>query len=162
MPILDYEQVLKQSTAVCQLCKNTPVPANFGSPRLCAFDHSGVFTHHNWNCVTAIKLRQLAGEWDYDVAYKSGESFYTYRDDRSYASMFVPPHPSDPEHEGFFRGGGFIAMTWYKHRGQTEIMIRVDGRDGGGYSESGLPLTLQEAEAAIENVTIYKKELQLK
>ncbi len=33
-----------------------------------------------------------------------------------------------------------IAMTWYKHRGQTEHIIRVDPRDGGQPNEAGLPI----------------------
>lgn len=33
-------------------------------------------------------------------------------------------------------------------------MIRVDPRDGGMWNEAGLPLTMIEAEAALENLRI--------
>lgn len=46
------------------------------------------------------------------------------------------------------RGGGFIAMSWYKSRGRIEIMTRVDG------DPISTPLTVAEAEAAIENIQI--------
>jgi hypothetical protein len=150
------------ATANCKRCQKTPVPSNFGSPRKCAFNSNGIFTSDNWNCVTACELRALAGEgWDNK---KDAESFFVRRDDRSYAAIWIPPHPEDvPDGErvGPFRGGGFIAMTWYKDRGQTEIMIRVDPRDGGMPDEAGLPLTAHEAEAALENLQLAVRELKL-
>jgi hypothetical protein len=144
-----------KGTANCKLCKETPVPDNMASPRLCAFNRDGYFTTENWCCVTALRLRALCGEASRPA--NEGYRLYIRRDDQSYGALWVPPHPHDvPEGEriGPFRGGGFIAMSWYKGHGQTEVMIRVDPRDGGQLDEAGLPLTMREAEEAIENLRL--------
>ncbi len=151
---------MKGSTANCKACKETPEPDYYGSPRKCAFDENGIFTEDNWNCVTANALRLLAGEsshWGENHKESDENSFYVYRNDRSYAALWIPSHPNDiPDGKecGPFRGGGFIAMYWSKHRGQTEGIIRVDARDGGQWKDAGLPLTVTEVEAALENLTI--------
>ena len=155
---MNREKVLSETVSNCALCKSTPVPENYGSPRSCAFDAGGLFTSDNWACVTALHLRELAGE---NEDSKNEESFYIRANDQSYGALYVPPNPNDvPEGEEFgpFRGGGFIAMSWYKGHGQTEIIIRVDPRDGGALDEAGLPLTLREAEAAIENIRLRQRE----
>ena len=92
------------------------------------------------------------------------------RDDRSYAArkphllwstIWIPPNPNEAEDEGEFRGGGFIAMYWYKHRGQTENIIRVDPRNGAMIDVAALPLTAVEAEIALVNLDIrFPKVLQ--
>ena len=141
---------LGAATANCTLCRETPVPSNFASLRKCAFDSRGVFTSDNWNCVTAGELRALAGAGSDDK--KDPDSLFVQRNDKSYAAIWIPPHPEDvPDGEriGPFRGGGFIAMTWYKHHGCTDIMIRVDGAYGGHG-----PLTAHEADEALENLRL--------
>jgi hypothetical protein len=143
----------------CALCDTVPVPAYYGSPRVCAFDDAGIFKSENWNCETAVELRVLAHENGFEDA-RSNESLYLRRDDQSYAALYVPPHPADApdgEQYGPWRGGGFIAMSWYKNHGRTDIMIRVDPRNGGLIGEAGLPLILREAEAALENFRSRKR-----
>ena len=142
------------ASANCKLCRETPVPSYFGSPRKCSFDESGVFTSEGWNCVTANNLRDFAEQ-------ETDESFCIRRDDETYAALWIPPHPEDvPSGKRFgpFRGGGFLAMTWYKNRGRTDLIIRVDPRDGGLPDKAALPLTVREAEAAIENLTLARGE----
>ena len=73
----------------------------------------------------------------------------------SYAAIYVPPNEEDVpygEELGEFRGGGFIAMTWYKHRGQTEVIVRVDGWNSETKTPEARPLTLAEAETIIVNL----------
>lgn len=140
----------------CARCVKRGQTWNGSAPR-CAFK-TGEFSNENWNCATANNLRSLAGE-DHNDA-KTAESLYLYRDDQSYAALFVPPNENDiPDGEeiGPFRGGGFIAMSWYKHRGQTDMILRVDPRDGGTWDKCGMPLTLAEAEAAIKNIEAARK-----
>lgn len=135
----------------CKLCIERGRPANFGSEPQCAFTN-GVFDSHNWNCATAVEIRKLMGEgWD---TLPSEERLYTRRHDRSFGALWVSPHPEDvPDGDevGVFRGGGFIAGHWYKHQGRTDMLIRVDPRNGGRTEESGQKLTLEEAEAVLEN-----------
>lgn len=152
----------KKGTANCRLCRETEVPSYFASPRRCAFDQKGIFTPDNWNCVTANKLRSLAGEGTPQI---TTESMWVRCEDQNFSALWVPPHPDnvpDGERFGPFRGGGgLIAMSWYKSRGCTEIMIRVDPRDGGTYEKSGLPLTVDEAEAAIVNLELIRSEKEV-
>jgi hypothetical protein len=135
----------------CTLCIAQGWPSNFGDEPRCAFE-TGEFSSENWNCATAVAIRMLMGEgWDDS---KTHDNFYVRRDDQSYGALFVPPHPEDiPEGKqvGPWRGGGLIAGYWYKHRSQTEMLIRVDPRNGGKEPEAAKRLTVQEAEAAIEN-----------
>lgn len=145
---------MERQTANCKLCKQMQVPTDFASSPLCAWDSEGNFDSENWNCETAIALRTAAGE---GKEQHSDESFWIRRDDTSYAALFVPPHPEDiPDGEliGPFRGGGFIGMTWYKHRGRTDVIVRIDPRNGGMPKDAGLPLTLVEADQAIENLKL--------
>lgn len=149
---------IPKPTANCKLCKQIPQPTDYLSPRLCAFDRRGNFTRENWNCETANALRQACGE---DLGSKgSEESLYVRRSDQSYAAIYIPPNPEDvPDGDmvGPFRGGGFIAMSWYKSHGQVDAMIRVDPRDGGMWDRAGLPLTRREAEAALENLKLARR-----
>lgn len=133
--------------AKCRLCIEQGRPARFGSEPKCAFE-TGEFSSDNWNCATAGAIRQLMGERGEDV--KTDENLYLRRDDQSYGSLFVPPNPQDDEIIGPWRGGGMIAGYWYKHRGRTDMLIRVDHRDGGKEDAAAKRLTLQEAEAALE------------
>ena len=144
---------MNRETANCRLCKEREVPAYYGSAPKCAWDSTGNFTTENWNCETANFLRMAAGE---AASRRSVEAMWVRRNDQSYAALFVPPHPDDiPNGEivGPFRVGGFIGMTWYKHRGRTDVIVRIDPRDGGMPDEAGLPLTLAEADQAVENLT---------
>ncbi len=140
----------------CKYCKETPVPSNYGSPRQCAFDESGNFTGSNWNCVSANLLRYAAGEHEGEPPQPGWQKkLYVYADDASYAAIFVPPHPEDiPDGKkvGEFGGGGFIAMSWYKHRGTIQVMTRVDSWKDGRYESE--PLTQAAAEDAIDNLII--------
>lgn len=135
----------------CKLCIKRGRPAHYGDEPRCCWpkgEPDEPFNNDNWACATAGELREIAGEGgDFEP---SNDRMYVRRDDQSYAALWVPPHPQQPEDEGEFRGGGFIAMTWYKHRGQTEVMVRVDGwREGDRHQ--AIPLTLAEAEAALAN-----------
>lgn len=136
----------------CKACVEQGQPANFGSPVRCAFE-SGVFSDQNWQCATACQLRELAGEGETrEDQHRDG--FWTRRNDTSYAALYVPPHPDQEEHEGEWRGGGFIAMTWYKSRGGTDVMVRVDGWEGGKHC--AVPLTREAAEAALVNILLNR------
>lgn len=129
--------------AKCKLCVGRP--EYFGGERRCAFG-TGEFSSDNWLCATCVAIRQLMGE----SGEETDENFYVRRDDRSYGALFVPPLQQDAPDEGAWRGGGMIAGYWYKHRGQTEMLIRVDPRDGGQENDAAKRLTLEEAEAALE------------
>lgn len=145
-------------TANCKRCKETPVPSNYGSPRKCAFNDAGVFTEDNWACVTALLLRDFMDSDD----STSGESLSVRRDDQSYGALYVPPHPDDiggygkQDRMGAFRGGGFIAATWYKSRGQTEVMVRVDAWNSENRMKCAMPLMAEEAEEALANLELAR------
>jgi len=140
----------------CKLCIEQGRPEHSASEPRCAFE-SGEFSSDNWNCATAGAIRELMGEHAW-IDERHDEAFYVRRDDRSYGALFVPPNPEQPEHEGSWRGGGFIAGYWYKHRGQTEMLIRVDPRNGGQEPDAAKPLTLEEAEAALECCRLARKD----
>lgn len=146
------EEIERGSTAHCRLCKGTPIPENFGSSRKCAWDADGNFTKDNWNCVTEGKLRGFAFD-NADVQDSYG--FCRWYEDQGYGSILVPSHPQDtPDGNrlGYFRGGGFISMTWYKRRGSIDCMVRVDSYDSEKHQTVPKLLTLLEAEAAIDNL----------
>jgi len=151
----DDQRGIGEEAMKCKLCIEQGHPPNFGSPPRCAFE-SGEFSSDNWNCATAIRIRELM----YQESF--GELGLRLRmHDQSFGSLWVPPHPEDIPYGkriGPWRGGGFISGYWYKDRGQTEMLIRVDPRDGGNEKEAALRLTLAEAEAAIENWDLYKLE----
>jgi hypothetical protein len=142
----------------CKLCREMPVPS--GTARRCAFDGAGEFDPDNWSCETLSALRQAAGE-SWELKRDDPKSFFLRYDDTSYAALIVNEHPQDvvmhgagKSRYGPWRGGGMIAMIWYKHRGTVDICIRVDPRNGGMYPDAARPLTLIEAEAAIENLKL--------
>lgn len=133
---------------ICKRCRERGRPANFGSEPKCAF-RTGEFTSDNWQCATALEIRTLMGEEG-----PMPDGFYIRQEDQSYGALCVPPNPNDiPEGDevGPWRCGGLIAGYWYKNRGQTEMLIRVDPRNGGMEEKAALRLTLVEAEAALEN-----------
>lgn len=138
----------------CKLCIEQGWPANYGDEPECAFA-TGEFVENNWACATACEIRTLMGEGEDE---QNEDAFYVRRDDQSYGALWVPPHPDDEEDVGCWRGGGMIVATWYKSRGRTDTMIRVDGRDGG--LERAKPLLLAEAEAAIRNIRAWKEKTQ--
>lgn len=141
----------------CKGCLAQGKPEFFASDPKCAFE-SGEFSPDNWNCATACELRVFMGESCYREEDKPWyEGFWVRRDDQSYGALWIPPNPNDAETVGCWRGGGLIAGYWYKGHGATDMLIRVDPRDGGR-DEIGKPLTLVEAEAALENLRFVKSE----
>jgi hypothetical protein len=126
--------------------------SNGGSRPKCSFS-SGVFSEEGWNCGAANFLREAA-----ELAIESGEGMRCRRDDQSYAALWIPDHPNDcsrgGEELGEFRGGGFVAMTWYKERGQVDMIARIDAWDSEKKCNTVRPITLTEAEAAIENIRV--------
>lgn len=143
--------------AKCKLCVEQGWPEHFGSEPCCAFE-AGEFSSDNWNCATANAIRRLMGEGDWGDKERNDEAFYVRRDDQSYGALFVPPNPERDEDEGPWQGGGLIAGYWYKHRGQTEMLIRVDPRNGGMEQDAAKPLTLEEAEEALECCLLARKD----
>ena len=63
--------------------------------------------------------------------------------DQSYAAVYVP---GDEDSVGPWQGGGFIAMTWHKARGGTDLIVRIE-------SNGASLLTLEEAEAAVASLS---------
>lgn len=112
----------------CKLCNERGQTWSGGAPK-CSFEN-GIFSNEGWNCATANALRDLlpdAGNHEYDT-------FRTRCDDESFGLLSVPDF-------------GFIVMTWYKDRGRTgQIYYMMD-------EQKPRPLTLAEAEAAIEILT---------
>lgn len=102
---------------MCPRCEKAGrQPANFGSPRGCAF-LSGTFDSDNWNCMTANALRDIV---------EADDSWRVHSDD---------------EHLGVipWDGGRFVVLTWYKSRGRTgQIVVMSD-------NEPIRPLLLSEA-----------------
>lgn len=141
----------------CKMCIERGRPAHYDSEPECAFE-SGEFSSENWNCATVNKIRCFIA---YEPAQdKYNESRLMRKNDQTYVLLWIPPHPDDvPDgyKVGPWRGGGCIAMSWEKDRGQCQAMIRLDPRDGGTWDKAALPLTFGEAEAAIENVTLSRK-----
>ena len=89
---------------------------NGGSAPKCAFP-AGIFDSVNWNCATMNALRDLAEEDDrYGV---------TSARDRSVAVIYF--------------NNMFLVLGWYKHRGQTEHLVEIDG-------EHHRPVTLKSLE----------------
>lgn len=86
----------------CKACHDDLQPANFGSPRKCAFsdfDKGYRFTEDNWNCATIEKLLNL----DHEHIYGNDET------------MQVIPCPE----------GGWIVLTRYKQRGATSSAMHL-------------------------------------
>jgi hypothetical protein len=93
--------------------------------------------------------RLLPSEWRGE---SSIEAMRVRRNDQSFAAIYVPPNPNDAEDEGEWRGGGMIAMTWYKERGRVDVAVRVDGyRDSKPCATN---LTREEAESAVQNLML--------
>jgi len=124
----------------CQRCETAygwGRPANFASDPICAFA-SGAFSAPNWNCITANRLRELAGD---SLGERPRSFSWVCRDDNaaaSFGAFWVPEHND---------GGGFyVAMSWYKNRGATGQIW--------GFRDDEIPhaLTLIEAEEAIASV----------
>jgi len=136
----------------CKLCRERGEQTN-GKVK-CAFE-IGEFSQDNWNCATAIEIRGLIGEGGgYLSSGRRGDNFYLYRHDQSYGALWVPPHPEDVpngDRMGLWRGGGMIVAYWYRHYCQTELLMRLDPLEP---RSAGYPLTLAEAEAAIENIQL--------
>lgn len=115
---------------MCNRCTADPQPANFGSPRRCAFNPDGSFNKDNWNCATISALLNL----EHCVEH--------YGDDESMQVVTVPS-PPDPDALVHFCTDGWIILTRYKYRGETSGAHHV--------MWSGLvePLTLELAERTL-------------
>jgi hypothetical protein len=111
----------------CPRCKADPQPANFGTPRMCAF-HDGTFTPGNWNCATMTHLRDLAEELG-EISGSCDEHVHT---------LYI-----DPSLEELPRG--FLVLQVYKRRGRTQGAVYFDA-DAGGHRE----LTLELAELILD------------
>ena len=148
----------------CKMCVDRGRPAIFGSEPRCAWPDGTNFTSENWSCATANAIREsmrnenaVKGRWD-----ENPDRLNIRREDQSFGFVYVPGHPedvSDGEEFGEFRGGGVIVGTWYKERGQVQFLGRLDGWIDSGVGEDRrrcTPLTLQEAEAALVNLSIAK------
>lgn len=103
---------------MCPGCAADPQPEDFGSPRACAFP-GGVFNGDNWACVSMAPIRDAA----YEVEVRCEDSH-----------MSILPFFDE---DGC---GGFIVVSYYKHRGRTSTAdVYVEG-------EKTRPLTLADAQ----------------
>ena len=112
----------------CKRCKDFGQPDYFGSPVKCAFE-SGTFSSDNWQCQTALLVRELA------------DDYYSVRDDMRCGSLGVVPLP-EAEIDGIQQG--YVVMSWYKDRGTTGQMWVMWDED------KPEPLTLNTAEFILE------------
>ena len=118
----------------CSLCREGGQPDHFSSARRCAFE-SGVFSSENWQCGTALRLREM-----FEEAGDDGSRNVRFRnDDQSLGVLWV-----EDEH--------YIVGTWYKERGSTGSLLAMIDSDFH-------VLTLDEAESAIESVCRKKSEV---
>lgn len=119
----------------CRRCVADPQPSGegwtFGSPRGCAFDDDGQFTHANWNCATIEALL------DFRVAQHFGSD----------ESLDLIPFLTDVWGRGYAETDGWIVLTRYKRRGKTSSAVRV------GDWWPAQPLTLADAESALDILT---------
>jgi hypothetical protein len=105
---------------MCPRCKKRGKNWNGDEPK-CAFEsHNKVFSRTNWNCATMNTLREIASQneiWNNDVY----AALIPWRDNSS-----------------------FLALSWYKHRGQTGTATIL--------SDDDLPhtLLLEEAEEILK------------
>ena len=94
----------------------------------CAFSN-GIFSSDNWNCATMNKLRKLA------------KKFGLFWRDDNIGSIGILPIDLDE----FY---GFLAMLWYKERGQVEQAILLS---------SERPPALLTLDLALEIIEDYER-----
>lgn len=114
----------------CRLCTERAVPINYNSPRLCAFDDSGVFTRENWMCETIGALRRTANE-----------SWCNHADETTI--VISGPRMVDGEESSVN-----IVLAAYKRRGTVGAAYLLDSENGAQ------PLTLAVAEAKLKELGI--------
>lgn len=95
-----------------------------GDDPVCGFP-GGVFTIKNWNCATLNELRDMAEDLGVVI----------YNDD-DYAALLTEPRLPDG------RGGGYLVLKWYKHRGRTDY--------AGHLTDTMETLTLAVAERTLD------------
>lgn len=105
---------MKSETVPCGRCERRGKNWTGDDPR-CAFSESGDFLNENWNCATMNALRECARVREAVV----------WSEDQNAAVL-----PWE---------GIFIALSWYKSRGKTDLAVVFDGPDARR-------LTLDEAE----------------
>jgi hypothetical protein len=110
----------------CPRCKERGKTWQGSDPK-CAFPE-GVFVDDNWNCATANALRDIA-----EIAL----------DDPARKDVFAL-WDSDENLGAFCAGGFFVVLSWYKRRGQTGKILKLE-------SDTMEPLTLEDAEKAISS-----------
>lgn len=103
----------------CPRCRADPHPANFGSPRNCAFTADGLFTPDNWNCATIDALFNAAGDSAVRL-YGNDESMDAIP---ALVDCDEMADENDPNEDPIC--GGFLILSRYKHRGCTSSAVRV-------------------------------------
>lgn len=91
----------------CPRCAADPHPADFGSPRRCAFPDGGHFNPDNWACASMDIIRQ-AGE--------DAEDTVANEHDQRVVIVVLP-------------STAFAVLGVYKHRGRTEAAVVIHGTD---------------------------------
>lgn len=149
--------------ANCKMCIERGRPDNFGSDPRCAWPDGVNFTSENWGCATANAIRNaMRNEYAVPDSWDGvPDRLNIRREDQSFGFVYIPGHPEDfPDGDRFgeFSGGGVIVGTWYKERWQVQFLGRLDGWDASVSNDDNrrrcTPLTLQEAEGALVNLSI--------
>lgn len=91
---------------VCRMCLERGKTWTGDDP-CCAFNEFGAFSSDNWNCATMNALRQ-----------RSRDLGTHFRDDNAAGSIGYVPYETDDDQ-------GYIVMTWYKDRGNTQLAWRT-------------------------------------
>ncbi len=116
---------------MCPRCASDPQPANFASPRGCAFMEDGTFTPGNWNCATigALLERQQGEEhWGDDEHMEVVSVRREFKDLDGYDDTITD---------------GWLVLCRYKHRGCTDNAMH--------FTRHGChPLTLELAEEILK------------
>lgn len=115
----------------CELCRRDWQPANYGSPRKCAFEGE-TFSSSNWNCGLANRIRKAM----YDDEHE-GHAL-RYRNDVGVGSVGalvveVPSSAPDADHGFDHEFCGLLVADWYKDRGALDGLkwgLEITGLDG--------------------------------
>jgi hypothetical protein len=109
---------------MCPRCAADPQPANFGSPRKCAFDEQGHFTPDNWNCATLSALFGFA-EPETVQAFTGDEMVEVIPTLLDGEACERPQDRYEMEPGDDLDTGGFFVFTRYKRRGCTSAAVHV-------------------------------------
>lgn len=120
-----------QKEGQCELCSRDWQPANYGSPRKCAFEGE-TFSSNNWNCGLANRIRRAM----YDDEYE-GHAL-RYRNDCGVGSVGalvveVPSKADDADHGFDHEFCGLLVADWYKDRGALDGLkwgLEITGLNG--------------------------------